>query len=102
MFGNRKEENIQSLGNKAGERYAGEWAVVDNRKVRQGRGIRITAKCNVYEGYFLDNKAYGTGRKIWDKSEKGNMVTYYTGEFSDGLKHGKGYYQFKEGTYYDG
>ena len=56
----------------------------------------------MYEGYFLDNKAYGTGRKIWDKSEKGNMVTYYTGEFSDGLKHGKGYYQFKEGTYYDG
>ena len=85
---------------KVGDKYAGEWAVVDSKRVRHGRGVRITANANMYEGYFFENKAYGFGRKIWDKSDDKNKVTYYTGEFKNGLKHGQGYYQFEEGTYY--
>lgn len=59
-----------------------------NSKVREGRGITVSADGVVYQGYYIDNKREGKGKLFHANGD------CHEGQFKNDLEHGQGKYTF--------
>jgi hypothetical protein len=90
--------------------YKGE---LNQQRIPSGRGVLIKKK-EIYEGYFLDGKKHGIGRKIcikynytgyWDLDVKSGFGVkrkknyLFVGEFENDIQSGTGYLKTKGASY---
>jgi len=76
-----------------GEVYEGGW----RSHKRHGRGIVLYADGSMYEGQFVNGKEHGPGQLMTS-----DRKVLYSGEWTDGLMHGHGSYNFFSGDRYVG
>jgi hypothetical protein len=86
-----------------GSIYEGCFSLVDNQKVRQGRGTltfssnsSIETKFEKYSGEWVHDQMHGFGVYEYINGAK------YTGNWERNLHHGVGKYEFPDGSYYEG
>ena len=91
-LGEREQRDQQTL--KSESVYLGEWLVGKN--IREGRGIQVWPDGSLYEGYWQNNQANGTGRLLHKDGD------VYQGEWKDDKAHGFGYYFHQDGSFYRG
>lgn len=84
----------KSINNADGEIYIGEFRKGTN--IREGRGIFITNRGDLYEGFWIDDDKFGTGRMIMKDG------SIYQGHFKEGKYHGKGIFCSPKGIIYKG
>ena len=91
----------------SGDVYVGQWA----KDLKNGVGKMEWKKDGEwYNGEWLDGKPHGYGVHAWrapwikedDPSAWFNTANKYEGEFQNGLRHGRGVFQYATGTRYDG
>lgn len=73
-----------------GSLFCGEW----KSDLKCGQGIIIFDENIIYKGTFQENKPSGQGEIIF--SDNGKV---FNGSFEQGLRHGYGTIQFKNGSY---
>ena len=103
-----------------GNKYTGEYVIVDGGKIKSGKGTMIYKNGNKYEGSFKDNLLNGKGIYTWSSGHRyegdfknnrfnGYGIEYYPsgekqmeGNFKDDLLNGQGTYFFEDGSKYIG
>lgn len=74
-----------------GSQYEGQF----RNGVQEGYGVYKTATMK-YEGTWKGGLMSGSGSAVW-YSEKGEVLSKYTGQYDAGKKHGFGQYEGKKG-----
>ena len=65
-----------------------------------GLGEKFTLRKKAYyKGEFMDGEKSGKGE---EDSNEGYFVGRYTGDYKNGMMHGKGVFEYSEGEYYKG
>lgn len=77
-----------------------------NKNVKSGHGVEIYANGNAYIGNFDKNKKHGKGNFFWfnlsNPIKNPNYVEFYDGSWWGGLPDGKGSHQKANGDFYSG
>jgi hypothetical protein len=93
---------------KSGNKYSGSWE--KNQKHGKGTMSWIQAR-ERYEGQWENDKQGGHGEHLWMDSAPNNkhhsgtqklMCNRYSGQFSDGMRHGLGTFSYANGSTYNG
>ena len=98
-----KKKPREETGNVKGEKwvtsqqYIGDWKM--NKK--DGYGIKIYSNKDKYEGYWKNDMRHGKGT-YWLCIGKNKYRKFYTGDWFENKKEGKGIYFYKDGGCYDG
>lgn len=79
---------------KVGATYEGQWIV--GKDTRQGKGVLVWPDGSRYEGFWIDNQAWGHGRLIHADKD------VYVGQWHKDKAHGKGKYHHADGSVYEG
>lgn len=77
-----------------GDVYLGEWNKLTDKI--EGKGLCFQRIGTLFEGYWLDHKAEGPIRIIYENGD------VYEGDFKDKRYHGNGKYTYASGAEYEG
>ena len=80
-----------------GDKYTGEYIIVDGKKIKSGKGVYTWTSGDRYEGNFKNDKFNGYGIEYYPSGEK-----KVEGNFKDNYLNGKGTYFFENGSKYIG
>lgn len=98
-----KKKQREETGNVKGEKwvlskqYIGDWK--QNKK--DGYGIIVYSNLDKYEGYWKNDMRHGKGT-YWLSIGKNKYRKFYTGDWFENKKEGKGIFFYKDGGCYDG
>lgn len=73
-----------------GDMYQGEW----EKGKAQGYGVFADVRGSLYEGQWHNDVQNGVGTEHWDYN-----AIKYTGDFKDGMKTGRGKFEFEGSSY---
>ena len=81
----------------AGHSYIGNW--VYGKK--EGQGKFNYADKNVYDGSWHEDQRHGQGKFIWNDA-KAKQIEFYDGQWAHDCREGLGFYQYQNGSTYEG
>lgn len=67
-----------------------------------GNGVLTYEDGSTYEGTIKCGKYNGKGKRIYPSEEDDEFVSYYNGDWVDGIQHGQGTYLHQSGWKYEG
>ncbi|XP_078612753.1 radial spoke head 10 homolog B-like isoform X2 [Branchiostoma floridae x Branchiostoma japonicum] len=125
-MGRRHGHGVMYYSEDGASFYEGDWV----QGIKQGWGRRVYKSGNVFEGQWMNNQRHGQGTMIWHSLNQRYEGTWengvihgfgthtwflkrvpgsqypmrneYTGEFVNGVRHGRGKFLFAGGAVYDG